>query len=189
MTYLPTYRANQLIGSQTRCSSCTQPYEASRFLTCESCRRQNRESKRRRTKEGTDYNTIHRPPPTTSELENTLSIRQEQAGKQAQGWVGYRALTVEDYVREPTQEEKQAIQAAQEHRTQLKQAFIARKAEHKATCRELRVQRGIIEDKEEFNKWWDKREEELKRWRIKERQRRRQERQVGEVASTLRPRQ
>jgi hypothetical protein len=93
------------LGPQTRCSSCLQLRDLGRFLTCESCRRRNAKSNRRRSRAQNPN-----PLPTHATLANHIQLRQQATGKKERGWAGYRAITVDDYMREPTQEEEQELQ-------------------------------------------------------------------------------
>ncbi|PMD67478.1 uncharacterized protein K444DRAFT_16459 [Hyaloscypha bicolor E] len=102
----------QATGPQTRCSSCLQVRDLGRFLTCEPCRRRNLKAKRHRAL----ITRVPNPSPTRAELADHIQRRQQATGKRERGFAGYRAITVDDYTREPTQEEEQELQDRQQQR-------------------------------------------------------------------------
>jgi hypothetical protein len=158
-----------LLGPQTRCSSCLQFRDLGRFLTCEPCRRRNLKVKRRRALNTTHARNLN-PPPTYTELANHIQRWQQATGKIERGFTGYRAITVNDYIREPTQEEEQELQDRQQRRENGKVERRVWEIEDKERIRELRAQRGQFLGEGEFEAWWEEREEMIKREREKQRE-------------------
>jgi hypothetical protein len=136
-----------------------------RFLTCEPCRRRNAKSNRRRSRAQNPN-----PPPTRTELANHIQCRQQATGKKERGFTGFRAITVDDYIREPTQEEEQELQDRQQRRENGKVERRVWGVEDKERIRESRAQRGQFLGEGEFEAWWEEREERIKREREKQRE-------------------
>ncbi|KAH8660650.1 hypothetical protein BGZ60DRAFT_517423 [Tricladium varicosporioides] len=146
----------QSIGQSTgqsiesrRCSSCTQLREPSlfgRFLTCELCRHRNIKSQHRRR-------PPVQPPPTRAALEDHIQAWQQVAGKKEQGWMGYRAITVDDYTQSITPEAEQELQDRQQRR---QKARLARQAEYeiwKQAWTRNQIEKGEPADQEALDRF------------------------------------
>ena len=134
-----------------------------RFLTCEPCRRRNTKSNRRRSR-AQNLN----PPPSHAILTDHIQRRQQATGKKERGFTGYRAITVDDYIREPTQEEELELQDRQQRRENGKAERRVWEVRSKELSREYYLKRG--EPEGEFEAWWEEREERIKREREKQRE-------------------
>jgi hypothetical protein len=95
------------------------------------------------------------PPPTHAELANHIQRRQQATGKIERGFAGYRAITVNDYMREPTQEEEQELQDRQQRREDGKAKRRVWEGERKELSRENYLKGGQPEG--EFEAWWEER--------------------------------
>jgi hypothetical protein len=78
-------------------------------------------------------------------------------GKRERGWAGYRTITVEDYIRQPLQEEEQELQDWQQRREDGKAKRRVWEVERKERVRELRAQDGQFLREGEFEAWWEER--------------------------------
>jgi hypothetical protein len=126
-----------LLGPQTRCSSCLQLRNLGCFLTCEPCRCRNAKSNRRRSRTQNPN-----PPPAYAALTNHIQLRQQATGKKERRWAGYRAITVDNYIQEPTQEEEQELQDRQQRREDGKAKRRVWEGERKGLSRENYLKRG-----------------------------------------------
>ena len=75
--------------------------------------------------------------------------------------MGYRAITVDDYIREPSQEEEQELQDRQQRLEELRARRRLWEVENKERVRELRGDQFSGEG--EFEAWWEEHEKEGKR--------------------------
>ena len=138
-----------LSGLQTRCLSCLQVRELGRFLTCEPCHSRNRKTKRRQTP------VTRPPPPTQAKLADHIQRRQQATGKLERGWAGYQAIIVDDYTRQPSQEDEQELQDRQQQREEGRVTRRVWEEERKERARELYIKRGELEGG--FEIWWEER--------------------------------
>jgi hypothetical protein len=75
--------------------------------------------------------------------------------------MGYRAITVNDYIREPLQEEEQELQDRQQRREEGRAERRRWEVERKERVRQLRGHEFPGEG--EFGAWWEEKEKEEER--------------------------
>jgi hypothetical protein len=100
-------------------------------------------------------------------------------GKLERGWAGYRAITVDDYTWQPSQEEEQELQDRQQQREEGRATRRVWEEGRKERARELYIKRGELE--EEFETWWEERRKERQRVYKSLKERRREGRKIKKI--------